>query len=132
MEISIMKLSFLFILAGGVIFAQSSLDGLGVFSSKCQFCHTTDSSKKSNQNLLLGPSIEDVMFRVKERYPIREDAVKFIKDYILNPSIDKAICPSIDRYGLMPSMKSVISEKDANDVANMLFDTFPRNIIIEK
>ena len=129
MFISIIKWFLLIVLSGSFLIAETSVEGVRIFHNKCQLCHTTEAPESSNQSLLLGPSIETVMLKVKERYPIREDAIKFITDYILNPSINKALCPSLDKYGLMPSMKRILSPDDAKEVAKMLFDTFPRQIV---
>ena len=71
---------------------------------------------------LLGPPIDEVVLKVKEKYPIREDAIRFIADYIRTPSIDKALCPSLDRYGLMPSMEKTLTEEEAKCVAKMLVE----------
>jgi hypothetical protein len=99
--------------------------GREIFRSKCQLCHVTHSVTPAERAKLLGPPIGDVMLRIKERYPIREDAVAFIVDYSLHPSIDKALCPSLDTYGLMPSMVKKLSKEEAKRVAQMLVDTFP-------
>ncbi|WP_148224932.1 hypothetical protein [Nitratifractor salsuginis] len=96
-----------------------------IFQSKCQLCHVTHPVTPAERAKLLGPPIDEVMLRVKEKYPISENAVAFIVDYIFHPSIDKVLCPSIDTYGLMPSMAKKLSKKEAEAVAQMLFETFP-------
>jgi len=111
----------------GCFATAATPDGAEIFHSKCQLCHTTRQVAPAEREKLLGPPIDEVMLRVKEKYPIREDAVHFIADYVRFPSIDKALCPSLDRYGLMPSLKKTLSRSEAESVGEMLFDTFPRN-----
>ena len=112
----------------GIALAQELSDkrGMEVFRSKCKICHAIEPLKGDEKAKLLGPPIDDVMLRVKEEYPISIDAVAFIVDYIFNPTIRKALCPSIATYGLMPSMKNKLSKKDAEAVAKMLVKRFPR------
>ena len=104
-------------------------DAAEIFHAKCQLCHTTRQVTPSEREKLLGPPVEEVMLKVKEKYPIREDAVRFIADYVRAPSIDKALCPSLDRYGLMPSMEKTLTKAEAEAVAEMLFDTYPRGTV---
>jgi len=101
-------------------------DPAEIFHAKCQLCHTTRQVAPAEREKLLGPPVDEVMLKVKEKYPIREDAVRFIADYVRAPSIDKALCPSLDRYGLMPSMEKTLTKAEAKAVAEMLFDTYPR------
>ena len=112
--------------AAGCLAAADIPDAAGIFRAKCQLCHTTRQVSSFEREKLLGPPIEEVMLKVKEKYPIREDAVRFIADYVRAPSIDKALCPSLDRYGLMPSLKRTLPKAEAEAVATMLFDTYPR------
>jgi hypothetical protein len=66
------------------------------------------------------------MYHVKEKYPIRVDAVKFMADYTLEPKVEKALCASMDKFGLMPSMKKTVTPEEAVAISEMLFDRFPR------
>jgi hypothetical protein len=64
-----------------------------------------------------------VMFHVKQKYPTKEEAVKFIVDYVNNPSIDKALCPSVKRFGVMPKLG--IDETSLKAIAEFIYDNYP-------
>ena len=68
-----------------------------------------------------------VMRHVKISYPNKDKAIKFMKDYVLNPSQDKAICmpQKIKRFGLMPSQKGLVTEKELNIILPWLYNKFP-------
>ena len=53
---------------------------------------------------VLAPALMGVMRHIKMDYPDKNEAVKFMVDYILEPSKEKAICmpKKIERFGLMP------------------------------
>jgi Ca2+-binding EF-hand superfamily protein len=80
----------------------------------------------------MGPPIDEVLYHVKERYPIKTDAVKFMADYIRHPNVEKALCPSMDKFGLMPSMAKRVSAEEARALAAMLFDTYPRKSFVRQ
>jgi len=89
-------------------------------------CHTTKLITRDQKKGLIGPSIDEVMLHVKERYPEKKEAVAFIADYLMHPSADKALCASIDKFGVMPSMKGRINQLEALAVSEMIFEKFPR------
>ena len=111
----------------GVIFANSGQD---IFKSKCVMCHTAKIvDSKAN---LIGPPADEVMLHVKEKFSDKNEAVKFMKDYIFNPDPKKALCASMDKFGLMPSQKNVISDKEAQEVLEYMFNNFPRDEYTKK
>jgi hypothetical protein len=104
----------------------AGIDAEAAFKSKCKICHTTKAVTAEEKDRLLGPPIDEVMYHVKEKYPIRVDAVKFMADYTLEPKVEKALCASMDKFGLMPSMKKTVTPEEAVAISEMLFDNFPR------
>ena len=95
--------------------------GKELFERHCAMCHVT--SKPKDRSKLIAPPIMGVMWHVKERYPNKADAVRFIVDYVRNPSHSKALCPSVKRFGLMPPLH--LPEKDLEMIASYLYDNFP-------
>jgi len=89
-------------------------------------CHTTKLISRDQKKGLIGPPIDEVMLHVKEHYPEKKEAVAFIADYLMHPSVDKALCASIDKFGVMPSMKGRINQQEALAVSEMIFEKFPR------
>jgi len=104
----------------------AGIDADAAFRSKCLLCHTTKTVTPREKEKLLGPPVDEVMLHVKEKYPIKEDAVKFMTDYILHPTVEKALCASMDKFGLMPSMRSSVDPAEAEAIVSMMFDRFPR------
>jgi mono/diheme cytochrome c family protein len=104
-----------------------TVDAQAAFQRQCAMCHTTKGTlSPKEKETLMGPPIDEVLYHVKERYPIRTDAVKFMADYIRHPQVEKALCPSMDKFGLMPSMAKTVSAEEAQAISAMLFDTYPR------
>jgi len=115
------------VLTGVVALTAGTIDARAAFKNKCLLCHTVRIKiPPAEREKLLGPPVNEVMYHVKEKYPIKEDAVAFMADYILHPTVEKALCASMDKFGLMPSMKSSVSPAEARAIASMLFDRFPR------
>ena len=100
-------------------FANSAQE---LFNSKCAICHKTNVEDK---NSLIAPPINKVMMHVKKSFNNKEDAIKFMKDYVVNPDPKKSICPSIDIFGVMPSQKGTIKDNELEKVLNYLYDNFP-------
>ncbi len=106
--------------------AAKPIDGQEAFRNKCQLCHTVETVTADEKDRLPGPPADEVMLHVKERYPVKADAIRFIVDYTLEPAVEKALCASMDKFGLMPSMQKAVTLEEAQAIAEMMFDTFPR------
>ncbi len=105
------------------VFASPSAEE--IFDSKCAACHIkTMPTDRAN---MVAPALMGVMRHVKMAYPNKDEAVKFMVDYVQNPSKDKAICmpQKIARFGLMPSQKESISQKELQKVSEWMFDNYP-------
>ena len=76
---------------------------------------------------LIAPPIMGVMRHVKMTYTTKEEAVKFISTYALNPQKSKPVCMSrkIKHFGLMPSQKENVSIEELQTIASWMFDNFP-------
>jgi len=108
------------------ILQASVLNSQEIYKSKCIMCHTTQLISRDQKKNLIGPPIDEVMLHVKEHYESKDEAVQFIAEYIMEPNATKALCTSIDKFGVMPSMKSHMTEEEAKAVSQMIFDKFPR------
>ncbi len=105
--------------------AQATQATSELFDAKCAMCHTktmpTDMSK------VVAPALMGVMRHIKMSYPNKDEAVKFMVDYILEPTKEKAICmpQKIERFGLMPSQKGNVSQDELTQITSWMFDNFP-------
>jgi hypothetical protein len=104
------------------LFAATSAEE--IFDAKCATCHLK--TKPVDKSKVVAPAIMGVMRHLKMDYPDREKAIAFIKDYVMHPSREKAVCmpQKIKRFGLMPSQKGNISQEELEKVAGWMFDNF--------
>ena len=96
-----------------------------LFDSKCGSCHIK--TRPTDRSKMVAPPIMGVLRHVKMTYPTKEKAVSFIKDYVFNPSKDKAVCmpQRIAKFGLMPSQKGLVTKAEVEKIASWLYDNFP-------
>jgi len=111
--------------SGITTISASDMSGEQLLTANCISCHATQHA--SDESTMLAPPIMGVIRHVKEKHPNKEDAVAFMVDYIQNPSADKAACEpkSIERFGVMPSLKGAVSPEDLEKIANYAYDTYP-------
>jgi mono/diheme cytochrome c family protein len=119
-----MKKSILF-LTFFVSFAFANQSAEALFDAKCSSCHSK--TRPTDMSKVTAPAIMGVMRHVKMAYPDKEKAVKFISEYVLNPTKEKSICNprKLERFGVMPSLKGVVSEEEVQKIASWLYDNFP-------
>ena len=111
--------------------------GQKVFDSTCSSCHVEVLDKKTalaTFKTLKAPPMNEVAMQLKSNIIIKDDdddvhravVVAFIKDYIKYPSLAKTMCnPSaVDRFGVMPSQKSQLSDAQINAVSIWLYDRY--------
>lgn len=128
------KLLLTTLLLGSTLFAT---DGYKVYKKVCASCHIEMMSQEEalkNITKIKAPPMVEVSARLKEniRTTDEEDEVDrhlfilFVKDYILHPNLDFSMChsPALERFGTMPSQKGKIDAKEAQAVAEWLYDRF--------
>ncbi len=96
-----------------------------LFDAKCAACHSK--TRPTDMSNVVAPALMGVMRHIKMTYPNKEVAVKFMVDYILEPTKEKAICmpKKIERFGLMPSQKGNVTEAELKTITSWMFDNFP-------
>ena len=104
------------------IYAETS--GEALFEAKCASCHVK--MRPSDISTLVAPPIMGVMRHVKMTYNNKEEAVKFITEYALNPQESKAVCmpDKLKRFGLMPSQKGNVTKEELTTIAAWVYDNF--------
>jgi len=123
-----MKLQKKLLTFGATLLLTSTLyaqDGASLFAAKCAACHQT--SRPNDMSTLVAPPVMGVMRHVKMRYTTKEDAMKFIIEYALNPQVSKSVCmpQKIKRFGLMPSQKGNVGKEELTTIAAWMYDNFP-------
>ena len=109
-----------------------------LYDEHCVSCHfkqqITFEQMKAQKQHLKAPPISVVMERVKEFIVIKvddEDVQKavitaFMKDYIMEPSIDKGICHvnCYVQFGTMPSQKELIEPEELDEIVSWVYDNY--------
>ncbi len=111
--------------AGCSTLGAAEMSGEQLFQANCTACHAT--SHDQDESKMVAPPIMGSVRHVKEKFGNKEDAVKFMVDYIQNPSKEKAACEShsIEKFGVMPSLKGAVSPEDLEKIASYVYDTYP-------
>ena len=107
--------------------------GKTLFYQKCNVCHIDSRPTKEQAPYLLAPPVMGIMHHVKEGIKAdnpkekREKAIAFIMDYVHYPDQSKSLCEehAIKKFGLMPSLKSAVTQEEIRLIANYLYDNFP-------
>jgi cytochrome c len=96
-----------------------------LFKANCISCHVTQHLE--DESKMVAPPIMGAVRHVKEKFGTKEEAVKFMVDYIQNPTKEKAACDSesIEKFGVMPSLKGAVSPEDLEKIASYVYDTYP-------
>jgi hypothetical protein len=95
--------------------------GEELFMAKCVSCHTM--SRPKDESTAIAPPIKGVMFHLKEAFADdKKTMIKHINDFVLNPTKEKAICESVQRFGLMPSQKGSITTKELAVLSQWMVD----------
>jgi len=122
-----MKTKIILLIGAALLFtpmtyAQTS--GEALFDAKCASCHIK--MRPSDISTLMAPPAMGVMRHVKMKYGTKEEAIKFITEYTLDPQESKAVCMSdkIKRFGLMPSQKGNVSTEELAVIAGWMYENF--------
>jgi mono/diheme cytochrome c family protein len=112
--------------------SANTIDAKDVFQKKCVVCHTDKKVDPSNKANLIAPPIDEVALHIKENFKNENKAVAFMVDYIFDPDPKKALCASMDKFGLMPSQKGALSQEEALEVNKYIYQNFPREDFAKK
>jgi hypothetical protein len=130
--------SILLMAAVSLMAAEQKVDGEKVFEKVCASCHikmiTKEETKKIFKSVKAPPMVE-VSSQLKGNIKIVDDidddihravVIAFIKDYVIYPHMDKAMCDAmaLEKFDLMPSLKGTMSEEELNAVAAWVYDYY--------
>ncbi len=123
------------LLASGIM--TWGAEGYGVYQKHCASCHVEMMEKKEvikHLHTLKAPPMVEVSNRLKENVIISDEdndvkrrvIIAFIKDYVENPSVQYSMCHpmAIEKFGIMPSLKGKLSEKERQAVAEWVYDRY--------
>ena len=104
------------------LFASS---GEVLFKQKCASCHTM--TRPDDTSNMLAPPVQGLMYHMGESFSSKEDMVKHINSFVMNPTKEKAICRSVRRFGLMPSQKGLLTTQELDIIAKWMTNTNTKN-----
>ncbi len=89
----------------------------------CTTCHMTSSSTQTKSDKIIAPPMWGVMKKMRQNFKNDDEAMKFLVDYSLNPTEAEMIFPLATKeyFGLMPSLKGKVSQKDLETIAKYLY-----------
>ena len=100
-------------------------DGAELFEQKCASCHTIN--KPADTSTMLAPPLRGLMYHMSESFDNKEDIIKHINSFVMNPTKEKAICRSVRRFGVMPSQKGLLTDKELDTIAKWMTNTNTKN-----
>jgi len=121
------KIVLLSVLAASTLFAES---GKELFNTYCAKCHTTvvavNESGGEITNEYGAPYAKDVVSKLKAETKTKEAFMAFVKDYINEPDKRKSLYgkKAIKDFGLMPSLKGVMSDSESTKLAEYLYSGY--------
>lgn len=102
------------------IFADDQ--GRSLFEKKCISCHLIDKPKE--KSAIKAPPIVVMVPRMREFIEDNKSVETHINEFVLDPTERKAICPAVDIFGLMPSMKGELTKEELAIIAKWMVDNF--------
>ena len=105
-------------------------EGEKLFIYNCSSCHTSiigvNEEDGKITNVYAAPHAKDVVNELKAKTKTKDNFIAVVKDYIENPSKRKSLYGkrAIKDFGLMPSLKGVMSDKQITELADYLYNKY--------
>lgn len=120
-----MKKSFTFLATAFLLisFANAEDKAEELFKTKCAICHFE--KVPDDKSTVIAPPAPGLIFHMHELFSSKEQIKSHMVSFSLNPSVDSAkLIGAVDRFGLMPSQKELISEEELNLVVDYMIENF--------
>ena len=92
--------------------------GEALFKANCASCHNL--TQPEDESKMVAPLAQGVMFHLAEAFKSEEEIKKHIQTFVVDPSEEKAICRSVRRFGVMPSLKGAVSAEDLKVISEWM------------
>ena len=118
------KTLLLLSLTSTMMFASS---GAELTKTNCASCHMLTTPTPDMIPTMTAPAMDAVMFHINLGMSDKKEIKAFIMDYAINPKASKSVCESnkVQKFGVMPSLKGKVSEKDLGTIADHMMANFP-------
>lgn len=100
----------------------SAEEGRVLFEKKCLSCHLL--SKPEVKSAIKAPPLSVMVPRMREFIEENKSVETHINEFVLDPTERKAICPAVDIFGLMPTMKGELTKEELAIIAKWMVDHF--------
>ena len=102
-------------------------NGAELIQTNCASCHTLTTPTPDMIPTMKAPAMDAVMFHINLGMSDKKKIKAFIMDYAINPNASKSVCESnkVQQFGVMPSLKGKVSEKDLGIIADHMMANFP-------
>ena len=131
------KILLSIVLLSASTFASNDTQGYDVYKNKCSSCHAEDMNRTEvlkNIHTIKAPPMLEIANRLKDNVITADEdedvkrqlIIAFVKEYIDNPSLDYSMCDAmaLEKFGVMPSQKGKLSDKEKQAVSEWLLDRF--------
>jgi len=118
------KTLLLLAFASTMVFASN---GAELTKTNCASCHMLTTPTPDMIPTMKSPPMDAVMYHINLVMQAKKEIKDFIMDYAINPDASKSVCESnkVQKYGVMPSLKGKISQKDLAAIAEHMIATYP-------
>ena len=102
-------------------------NGAELTKTNCASCHTLTTPTPAMIPTMKAPAMDAVMLHINLVMSDKKEIKAFIMDYAINPKASKSVCESnkVQKFGVMPSLKGKVSEKDLSIIADHMMANFP-------
>lgn len=101
--------------------------GAELSKMNCASCHVLTTPTPDMIPTMKAPAMDAVMFHINLVMQDKKEIKDFIVDYVQHPKASKSVCESnkVQNFGVMPSLKGKVTEKDLATIADHMIATFP-------
>jgi len=87
--------------------------GALLFNGNCATCHHI-------KETLSAPSLESIQKRYKEAFPLQQDFVSYMSNWVVSPNEETALMHDmIDKFGIMPTL--VFEKSTVEEIAKAIY-----------
>jgi len=118
------KTLFILSFTTALLFAGS---GGELTKKHCASCHILSTPTPDMIPDMKAPAMDAVMYHINLVMTKPEEIKAFIMDYVVNPDASKSVCESnkVQGFGVMPSLKGKVLQKDLGTITDHVMKTFP-------
>jgi hypothetical protein len=118
------KIVSLSILAASFTLLMASGEAEDLAVKKCGECHLMGVVSAEKLKNMKAPPYWAIAKKAREAYDTKEDQIKYIVDYALNPAEEKMLFPKETKnmFGVMPSLKGKVTEDESRQIAGYIIE----------